>query len=45
MMAMIIGVIAGHQIQNYPLSKLQETALQSLEEISENKKNGRSYRN
>ena len=36
-------IIAGHQIQNYPLSKLQETALQSLEEISKNKNNVLSY--
>ena len=36
-------IVAGHQIQNYPLSKLQETALQSLEEISKNKNNVLSY--
>ena len=32
-------IVAGHQIQNYPLSKLQETSLQSLEEISKNENN------
>ena len=36
-------IVAGHQIQNYPLSKLQETALQSLEEISKSKNNVLSY--
>jgi hypothetical protein len=36
-------IVAGHQIQNYPLSKLQETALQLLEEISKNEKNVLSY--
>ena len=32
-------IVAGHEIQNAPLSKLQETALQSLEEISKNENN------
>ena len=36
-------ILAGHQIQNQPLSKLQETALQLLEEISKNKNNVLSY--
>ena len=32
-------IIAGHEIQNNPLSKLQKTSLQSLEEISKNENN------
>jgi hypothetical protein len=36
-------IVAGHKIQNKPLSKLQETSLQSLEEISKNKNNVLSY--
>ena len=29
-------IVAGHEIQKAPLTKLQETSLQSLKEISEN---------
>ena len=36
-------IVAGHEIQNVPLSKLQETGLQSLTKISENKNNVLSY--
>ena len=36
-------IVAGHEIQNAPLSKLQETGLQSLKKISENKNNVLSY--
>jgi len=36
-------IVAGHEIQNVPLSKLQETGLQSLKKISENKNNVLSY--
>tara|TARA_B100000378_G_scaffold186703_1_gene151403 strand:- start:618 stop:2900 length:2283 start_codon:yes stop_codon:yes gene_type:complete len=36
-------IIAGHEIQNNPLSKLQKTSLQSLEEISKNENNVLSY--
>ena len=36
-------IVAGHEIQNTPLSKLQETGLQSLTKISENKNNVLSY--
>jgi len=36
-------IVAGHKIQNKPLSKLQETSLQSLDEISQNENNVLSY--
>ena len=36
-------IVAGHEIQNRPLSKLQETSLQLLEEISEKENNVLSY--
>ena len=36
-------IVAGHEIQNNPLSKLQKTSLQSLEEISKNENNVLSY--
>ena len=36
-------IIAGHEIQNRPLSKLQETSLQLLEEISKKENNVLSY--
>ena len=36
-------IIAGHKIQNNPLSKLQEISLQSLEEISKIENNALSY--
>jgi len=36
-------IVAGHEIQKTPLTKLQETSLQSLKEISENENNVLSY--
>ena len=36
-------IVAGHEIQNYPLSELQKTSLQSLEKISKNENNVLSY--
>ena len=36
-------IVAGHEIQNYPLSKLQKTSLQSLKKISGNEDNILSY--
>ena len=36
-------IIAGHEIQNIPLSKLQQASLQSLEEISKEENNTLSY--
>jgi len=36
-------IVAGHKIKNYPLTKLQESSLQSLDEISKNENNVLSY--
>ena len=36
-------IVAGHKIQNNPLSKLQEASLQLLEEISKKENNALSY--